>query len=391
MTQSQQPLRIGLISGEFPPMQGGVGDFTRELARELVPLGHEVHILANAGCHAENLPDGCFVHPIVERWNWSLARRVSRWVKENGLDVLNLQYQAAAYDMHPAVNLLPGILSDAPLVVTFHDLKVPYLFPKAGPMRWQAVLALARRAAGVIVTNREDRQCLVPALGEQLLTVIPIGSNIAPVPPADYDRSAWRANLGVAPDETLLGYFGFLNESKGGEELFRTLYRLEQAGVPAKLLMIGGRTGSSDPANQAYALRLEQLIESLEVGERIVWTGYVTPEEVSAHLLATDCCLLPYRDGISFRRGSLMAALAHSRPIISTTPAVELPELVHGENVYLAPPLDPAALADAVIALRQDPVLAEKLASGAGRLAQAFRWDEIARQTGEFLERVVRS
>jgi hypothetical protein len=38
-------MRIGFITGEYPPMQGGVGAFTRELAREMVRQGHDVEVL----------------------------------------------------------------------------------------------------------------------------------------------------------------------------------------------------------------------------------------------------------------------------------------------------------------------------------------------------------
>ncbi len=67
--------------------------------------------------------------------------------------------------------------------------------------------------------------------------------------------------------------------------------------------------------------------------------------EVSANLLAADCAVLPYREGASLRHGSLMAALAHGLPIVSTTltgcPAEamkQFPMLEHGENALLTPP-----------------------------------------------------
>jgi glycosyltransferase involved in cell wall biosynthesis len=251
------------------------------------------------------------------------------------------------------------------------------------------VLTLARRATGVIVTNREDQLALEAYHIAPRPTVIPIGSNITPTPPPGYDRAAWREQCGVGPHETLLGYFGFLNESKGGEDLIEALDRLRER--PVRLMMIGGRTGSSDPSNQAYADRIDALIRGRDLQERVIWTGYTTPAEVSANLLATDLCLLPYRDGVSFRRGSFMAALAHGLPIITTTPAVEIPELSHRGNIYLVPPAAPNALAAAVTALQGDSELRERLAGGARDLAQSFRWDRIAVSAVELFRELVRT
>ena len=151
-------------------------------------------------------------------------------------------------------------------------------------------------------------------------------------------------------------------------------------------MMIGGRTGSSDPSNLAYAEQIDALIAQFHLQERVFWTGYISAKEVSANLLAADICLLPYRDGVSFRRGSFMAALAHGRPIITTTPAVELPELMHRQNIYLVPPAAPAALAEAVATLRENGALRQELANGAQVLAQSFRWDSIAKATMKLFE-----
>jgi glycosyltransferase involved in cell wall biosynthesis len=145
--------------------------------------------------------------------------------------------------------------------------------------------------------------------------------------------------------------------------------------------MIGGRVGSSDPTNQAYADHIESLIAELDLTERVRWTGYVPTEQVSAALLSADAVVLPYRDGISFRRGSLHAALAHGCSIISTTPTVPLPELVEGENVLLVPPDDPAAVAQAARHLHNDPELKRRIGEGAAALAQEFTWTRIAKRT----------
>jgi len=56
------PMRILLISGEYPPMQGGVGDYTREMARSFVTLGHEVWVLVPQTLQAD--------HPVPAVGSW---------------------------------------------------------------------------------------------------------------------------------------------------------------------------------------------------------------------------------------------------------------------------------------------------------------------------------
>lgn len=413
-------MKIGLITGEYPPMQGGVGDFTRELGTALAGLGHEVHVVTRVGCAAgrqmtrDESPatrhtrggTPVTVHPVVPTWGWRSYRRVMELARDLSLDLLNVQYQAAAYDLHPAVNFYPLLAARlpawcaklglsaigraragsaprcTPIVVTFHDLKVPYLFPKAGPLREWVVTLLARHANAAIITNRAD-ELVLTARGVGRVERIPIGSNIAPDLPINYDRQRWRAQLGIAPEELLLGFFGFFNARKGVETLLRALAALDET---HHLLFIGGTVGSSDATNRAYADRMTALTAELGLSDRVHYTGYVSPAEVSAAFAALDLCVLPYADGISFHHGTLMAALAHSQPIVSTRPPIELPELVHGENVWLVPPADPHALGAAISSLSADPEARQRLARGAARLAGAFTWERIASRTADLFE-----
>jgi len=384
-------MRVCLVSAEYPPMQGGVGDCTHELGSALIGLGHQVGVVTSSQVRrtvpgspgAEGEPA---IYPIVSRWNWGSWKYVLDEVRTLQSNILHIQYQTAGYGMHPAVNLLPLRLRLAKqrphVVVTFHDLRVPYLFPKAGVVRKWVTLALARWSDAIISTNVEDYQALrTSSHGHSSLHLIPIGSNIAPRVPAGYERMAWRRSLGVGEGEVLLCYFGFLNESKGGDTLFRALAKLAARDQRVKLLMIGGQVGDSDPTNVAYAQHIQTLGAELGLQDRVSWTGYTDTEQVSANLFAADTCVLPYRDGASYRRGSFMAALAHGLPIISTHPRIQIETLKDGENILLVPADDPVAIADAVERLASAPELRARLSQGALELAQAFTWDSIAAKT----------
>jgi len=378
------PARVLMISGEYPPMEGGVGDFTHLLSEALTRLGVRVCVLTSHRASGEATNDALLVKPLVSSWRWySLYRVFHRVASEFQPDVINIQYQTAAYGMHPAVNFLPRLFSSYPFVVTFHDLRVPYLFPKAGRLRWWVNESLARSSRAVIVTNEEDRCRLMRTRGIKKLSLVPIGSNIALQLPSGFTREEWRRRLGIPEQALLLCYFGFLNESKGGEELIDALDHLQRKGYQVHLLMIGGVVGSSDPTNKVYLERVKERIRNYRLEHRVHWTGYLSPEKVSASFLISDICVLPYRDGASFRRGSLMAAITHGMPIISTWPRVRLPELTHGENIWLVPPRDARALSHAITLLAQDAELRRRLGRGALELSRCFDWQKIAQRTLE--------
>ncbi|MHB1294787.1 MAG: glycosyltransferase family 4 protein [Anaerolineae bacterium] len=373
-------LRILLVSGEYPPMEGGVADFTHLLSQAMAGAGHDIHVLT-AREAAGAADEGITVHPLMRSWGFGgLYATLRRLCARLRPDVVNVQYQTAAYGMHPAVNLLPRAMRRLPVVTTFHDLLVPYLFPKAGRVRDWVNLELARSSRAAIVTNAEDERRLAGA-GLAYVTRIPIGSNIDCALPPDYQRDARRARWGVAQSTLLLSYFGFLNASKGGEELVAAVDLLVRAGRDVRLLMIGGAVGASDATNRAYLARVEESIHERGLDQRVIWTGYLAPDEVSAALTSSDLCVLPYRDGVSFRRGSFMAALAHGVPVVTTQPALALPELHHGVNVWLVPPSDPAALAAGVAHLADHRAIAGRLGVQAARLSQEFGWPHIAERT----------
>lgn len=377
-------MRVLFVTGEFPPMQGGVGDYTATLARALADLGASVAVVTSE--RAAALDDSrVAVHPAVRRWGWASLGTVAGVAASWSADIVHIQYQAAAYGMRLPIHLLPAyVRMGNPRIrraVTFHDLKPPYLFPKAGPARRWAVAKLARDCDAAIVTNREDELGFAGLGVPRPPHVIPIGSNIIPGLPQGFERAEWRAKWGLAPDDLVLAYFGFLNATKGGDTLIVAVGHLAKQGRPVRLLMIGGKVGASDPTNREFARHVEGVIAREGVADRVVWTGFLPPEEVSAAFAVADMAVLPYSDGISFRRGSLMAALAHGMPIISTVPRAHLPELVPEENVILVPPDQPADLAEAVARVADHAGLRARLSEGARRLSRLFAWDRIARDS----------
>jgi glycosyltransferase involved in cell wall biosynthesis len=178
-----------------------------------------------------------------------------------------------------------------------------------------------------------------------------------------------------------VAYFGLRNASKGLDLLLDT-YPLITAEYPtARLIFLGGEVGASDPTDRQTANRLRQ-----RLGAHILQTGWIPPDQLSAHLLAADIAVLPYVDGASPRRGSLLACAEHGLPIVSTTPAA--PEV--SDAVY-AVDTNPRRLAEAVLHLAQTPIEAARLRAGARALAARAAWPRIAQSHVEIYEEVAAS
>lgn len=366
-------MRIGLLTGEFPPLEGGVGNYTDILSRRLFTQGHQVFVFSDSRAEQQN--DAIPVQCLEGKWRWNSVQQVRQWAQANQLDVLNLQYQTAAFNMSPIIHFLPQLLQ-TPLVTTFHDLRVPYLFPKAGPLRHWIVMHLAHVSDGVIASDPQDFARLRDL---PLAKLIPIGSNIPADLPEGYERQVLRKQAGLNVDEYLLGFFGFINHSKGYDTLLNALRNLLDEGIAVRLVQIGGKLGTADPTNAAYAAQLDALTSELSLSDHIYSTGFVDAHEVSAYLAACDLVVLPYRDGASQRRGSLMAAVAQGCAIVTTYP--------EGDSLYftddklsLVPPDDDRALTTAIADLLTDSQQRRLLHESAKALQQYFDWDVIAQQ-----------
>lgn len=376
-------MRIGLVTGEYPPMEGGIGAHCRELARELTHQGHSVFVYSDS--RSEEPGSQVALKHNQGRWRIGALVSINRWAVDNKLDVVNLHYQTAAFQMSPFVHWLPDAVS-VPVVTTFHDLRYPYLFPKAGRLRDWIVMRLARASEGVISTNHEDyaRLKLLPRAA-----LIPIGSSVKTDLPPDFDRLRWRASLSAPETDYVVAHFGFINHTKGVETLLRAARTLLDKALPVRIWLIGGRTGTSDPTNAQYANAVQDLAARLNMADRVVWTGFLSNSEVAACFAACDVVALLYSDGASYRRSSLMAAVAQGAAILTTEPAVTIPVFRDGLNMRLVPPFDAHIAAGALAELWNDPDLRSRLRAGAKELAGEFNWPEIARSNVEHFSRVV--
>ena len=73
-------MRVLFVTGEYPPMQGGVGDYTWSLGSALSARGVDVHVLTSheAGPPIWRRPALANVYPDMQNWGWRWRGRCAR-------------------------------------------------------------------------------------------------------------------------------------------------------------------------------------------------------------------------------------------------------------------------------------------------------------------------
>jgi glycosyltransferase involved in cell wall biosynthesis len=242
----------------------------------------------------------------------------------------------------------------------------------AGPYGKVWFGAMLLTSTRVILTNEQDewrflRQRPRYPVPASRFATIPVGSNLPPVAVPEVRSNA---------RELTVGYFGFVNPAKGVDTLldgFALAYRR----CPVLRLEMVCTLQPQDPYHQTLLRRLE----AAPLRDVVTVTGELNDGDAAAALARCDMAVLPFRDGVSLRRTTLVAALALGRPVISTRAAVPPAALQDGRDVVLVPPGDAEALAQAIVDLAGDPARRAALGAHASEASRAFAWPAIAART----------
>jgi glycosyltransferase involved in cell wall biosynthesis len=278
----------------------------------------------------------------------------------------------------------------AKLVIEVRDLW-PAIFVELGVLRNRLIIRLLeelelrsyRAADAVVVVTEGFRDDLIRrGVPANKVHVIPNGAVLRRFDSPDAADKRTRARLGAGPGETLVLYVGAHGISHGLEAVAHAAVKL--AGEPIHMAFVG---------EGAAKERLEKSVREMSLGNVTLLPG-VAREEVPGLLAAADICLVPLRDIPLFKTfipSKMFEYLAASKAVIGSVRG-EPARILESAGAVVVPPEDPAALADAVRELANDP--ARRTAMGiAGRTYVAANYDRnvLAQRYRAILKDVVRA
>jgi glycosyltransferase involved in cell wall biosynthesis len=406
-----RPLRILLPSYRSNPTTGGQGVYMRHIAKALAELGHQVDVISgppypvlDPRVNLIKLPSLDLYaepHPIKALRPWMFANFVDifEWASHNsgGFSepytfgermVRYMRSQIGEYDVcHDNQTLCWGLLKlrdlGLPIVGTIHhpitmDKRIDIQHAKTLSLkilkwRWYNFLNMqmkvARQLDPLIVVSESTRRDIVREFGvksERTRLVLHGIDHLQFRPMPQIKR---RDDLIVACASADVPLKGLIYLIRAYAELLKTRPNL-------KLRVIGRlREG-----NTTDELRERGIMDKVE------FVSGLTDEQITELYNEATIAVSPsVYEGFGFPAGEAMSC---GTPVLATTGG-SLPEVV-GDAGVIVPHSNPAALAQAIGALLDDPEGRARLGqAGRDRILANFKWERAARECAEIYRQTI--
>jgi hypothetical protein len=355
-----------LLTGEYPPDAGGVADYSSLVASGLAAEGHSVHVCSPAGGTPPPQP-GVVHHPLPGEFGPRALQALEGVLAEVGHPRrLLVQYVPHAYG-YRALNLalclwLYRRRQRETIWTMFHEVAYPLQAP---PWRKTNLLAAGHRVmAGLVLRASQRRLVAIPRWSQLLGRLgdparfpcewLPVPSNVGAE--VDPQRVAGvRASLGASSEPVVVGHFGSYGRLIA-PRLRAMLPRVLDGNSRTHLLLLG-RSG--------HAFAAELRAAHARHAQRIHAPGGQPADVLPHSLAACDLFVQPYEDGVSSRRGSLMACLSLGGCVLTHLGSASESMWSESGAVALAAP---EATVHAALELSSDPQRRAELGQRGARL-----------------------
>ena len=365
-------MRIGLVCPYTWDVPGGVQAHVRDLAENLLALGHEVSVLTPVDePDAPDLPP--WVVPagraVPIPYNGSVARlcfgplslaRTRRWLRAGRFDVLHIHEPTV-----PSVSMLAMWTARGSIVATFHTATSR---SRALQVFGTVLQPGMEKLTGRIAVSPAARRVIMEHLGGDAV-LIPNGVQVS--------AFAGARPLPARPAQPTVVFLGRVDEPrKGLAVLLEALPELARR-VPDVRLLVAG-PGDGEAMSAALPPELRARVELL---------GLVPESEKASVYASGDVYCAPNTHGESFGI-VLLEAMATGTPVVASDLEAFRRVLEDGRAGVLFPVRDAAALAAELAALLQDPERRAALVEQGSAVAARYDWSSVTRAVVEVYETV---
>lgn len=374
-------LHIGIEATSWN-LNRGYGRFARELFQALIPRSrHQFTFFSDEAQSNYPFPPGARVQRVNTPRSTPQATVRGGTRPWRNLLAMSWALSRARLDalLFPCDYSFVPVFSKARRVVVVHDITA-HLYPQLTfqhPLQawlWRLKSSLARHQAHQLVTVSEHsrqglaQQFQLPA--ERIRVVLEAPSQ------AFYPKPEARLPERLPEGRRFLTYVGGFAPLKNVPSLIDAFARLIDEHPDLDLVLVGERRNESF---YSQVRAIERQIESMNLGARVHFTGFLPDAQVADLLNLSLALVLPsWNEGFGL---PAVEAAACGCPVVATRSS-PLPELLGEGGVYIDPG-SPEQLFNALLQVVSEPV-------GRGHRAwtavQQLRWEHSAQQMEAILE-----
>jgi D-inositol-3-phosphate glycosyltransferase len=191
-------------------------------------------------------------------------------------------------------------------------------------------------------------------------------------------RAGSRARIGVPPDHRMLLFVGRIEPLKGVDNILRALALLRESDPDLLrdvcLCVIGGSIDDDTPEPEMQ--RLFALRDELNLGDSVSFLGARDQDALIYYYSAAEALIMP-SDYESFGMVAL-EAMACGTPVIASEVGGLAFLVQDGVNGFHVPTREPAALAERIRQILDDPNQQAQISRAARQTAEDYAWTRIA-------------
>ncbi|MDR4503209.1 MAG: glycosyltransferase family 4 protein [Candidatus Scalindua sp.] len=366
-----------MLNYEFPPMGGGAGSATYNIAKELVKMGHSVDVLTSKieNQKAKEVLDGINVFRVFS-WRNSIhdcglkgaysylffaALKIRKLCKKNRYDVLHYFFSLPT----GLLSLLPGIHRKIPYIVSLRGSDVPYYDTYSRKVHvFHMILKpvnkyIWKRAKKIVALSWGLKLTAQRTAPELHMEVIPNGVETDIFKPIDQEKYNSK-NLNLITVSRLIN-------RKGINHILEALSKLNDKKITLMVVGIGN-----------YEKNLKDLCKKLMLNDVVTFHGYHPREKLSELYNKADVFILP---SLAESFGLVFAeAMACRLPIIGGRTG-GVPDLVKEENGILVEPGNIKEIQNAILEMRDN--IGKRLLMGEAnrkRVLNHYSWKYVAKR-----------
>ncbi len=323
----------------------------RELTWGLAARGHHVVVATRpSAIWAEKTAEaGIPYYPLPMRSEVDLASvpRLVRIIRAHRIQIVHAQKGKAR-----TLAMIAGLFVRIPVLVLNRGVSFPL-------DRFNRLGYTTRRVSAIVAVCESIKRGLVAqGVPAEKIEVIYSGTDTDRFHPG-VDGSTMRKEIGLGSENFLITQIG-IRSWKGNDDVLDAMARVAPKAPHARLLFVG--------ANEAKARVMRERAAARGLSEAA--SVFLHREDIPEILAASDCCVDASYAGLGLT-GTLREALAVETPVIGTDIEGN-PELIRdGETGLLVPPRNPAALAQAILRMIENPGRAKEMARAGRRLVEA--------------------